>query len=190
MRQQSAEKAFSTYAINTFGLTAIPTALPLVNTRRMFPRTFGQVSLVITWPLHAARSFHQRNIPYLGTSSSQFVVGCSARHPDRHVMLFQHTCPAPLECHISRTMDRTWRTCVLASSLTGHRTKGLFLLGHMKSLLYETPVDSAEDLVARIAVAADKNNTTPGIFGRVRQSFLRRFELRNDTRGRHFQNLV
>ncbi|GBM65368.1 hypothetical protein AVEN_98192-1 [Araneus ventricosus] len=62
--------------------------------------------------------------------------------------------------------------------------------GHMKSLVHETPVNSAADLVARIAVAADKFNTTPGIFERVRQSFLRRCELCNDTRGRHFEHLL
>ncbi|GBN54043.1 hypothetical protein AVEN_169520-1 [Araneus ventricosus] len=69
-------------------------------------------------------------------------------------------------------MDWTWRTCGLACLLTGPQPAGLFLLGHMKSVAYVTPVDSAEDLVARIAIAADKINTTPGILERVRQSFL------------------
>ncbi|GBN03622.1 hypothetical protein AVEN_206132-1 [Araneus ventricosus] len=87
-------------------------------------------------------------------------------------------------------MDRRWRTCGLASSLTRPQPTGLFFWGHMKSLVYETSVDSAEDLVARIVVAADKINTTPGIFERVRQSFLRRCELCNDTRGRYFQHLL
>ncbi|GBM48764.1 hypothetical protein AVEN_24952-1 [Araneus ventricosus] len=64
-----------------------------------------------------------------------------------------------------------------------------FFWGHKKSLVYETPVDSAEDFVQRIVVATDKINTTPGIFERVRQSFLRRCELCNDTRGRHFEHL-
>ncbi|GBM97206.1 hypothetical protein AVEN_20089-1 [Araneus ventricosus] len=89
---------------------------------------------------------------------------------------------ALLECHISRTMDRTWRTCGMASSLTGPQPTGLFLLG--------TPVDSAEDLVARIIVAGGKINATPGIFKRVRQSFLRRCELCNDTRGRHSEHFL
>ncbi|GBO16455.1 hypothetical protein AVEN_183384-1 [Araneus ventricosus] len=87
-------------------------------------------------------------------------------------------------------MDRTWHICDLTSSLTGSQATGFFFWGHMKSLVYETPVDLAEDLVARIAVAADKINTTPGIFLRVRQSFLRRCELCNDTRGRHFEHLL
>ncbi|GBN20883.1 hypothetical protein AVEN_5412-1 [Araneus ventricosus] len=65
-----------------------------------------------------------------------------------------------------------------------------FFWGHMKSLVCETPVDSAEDFVARIVVAADKINTTPGIFERVHWSCLRRCELRNDTHGRHFDHLL
>ncbi|GBN79146.1 hypothetical protein AVEN_272646-1 [Araneus ventricosus] len=65
-----------------------------------------------------------------------------------------------------------------------------FFWVRMKSLVYEASVDSTEDLVARIAVDADKINTTPGIFERVRQSFLRRCELCNDTRGRQFQHLL
>ncbi|GBN34414.1 hypothetical protein AVEN_51170-1 [Araneus ventricosus] len=42
-----------------------------------------------------------------------------------------------------------------------------FFWGHMKSLVNEMPVDSAEDLVARINVAADKINTPPGTLERV-----------------------
>ncbi|GBM74184.1 hypothetical protein AVEN_104808-1 [Araneus ventricosus] len=65
-----------------------------------------------------------------------------------------------------------------------------FFWGHLKSLVHETPMKSAKDLVARIVVAADKINTTPGIFERGRQSFLRRCELCNDTCSRHFENLL
>ena len=65
-----------------------------------------------------------------------------------------------------------------------------FLWGHMKSLIYQLPVDSAEDLVARIIVAADKISATPGIFERVRQLLIRRCELCNTTLGRHFEQLL
>ncbi|GBN98902.1 hypothetical protein AVEN_119552-1 [Araneus ventricosus] len=58
-------------------------------------------------------------------------------------------------------------------------TLDFFFWEHLKSLVYEMPVDSAEDLVARIA--AEKINTTPGILERARQSFLRRCKLCNDT---------
>ncbi|GBM75445.1 hypothetical protein AVEN_182316-1 [Araneus ventricosus] len=54
-----------------------------------------------------------------------------------------------------------------------------FFWGHMKSLVYEMPVNSAEDLIERTVVAADKINTKPAIFERARQSFLCRCELCN-----------
>ncbi|GBN22078.1 hypothetical protein AVEN_266119-1 [Araneus ventricosus] len=44
-----------------------------------------------------------------------------------------------------------------------------FFWGHMKYLVFETPVDSVEDLVTRIILAADKVNTPPGNLDRVRQ---------------------
>ena len=60
----------------------------------------------------------------------------------------------------------------------------------MKSLLYQSPVDSIEGLAARIIVAADKISATPGIFERVRQSIIRRCKLCNTTLGRHFEQLL
>ncbi|KAJ8870549.1 hypothetical protein PR048_029572 [Dryococelus australis] len=45
-----------------------------------------------------------------------------------------------------------------------------FLWGHMKSLIYETPVDSEKDLLARIMVAA--NLGLPGIGDRVYQNMV------------------
>ncbi|GBM44410.1 hypothetical protein AVEN_128271-1 [Araneus ventricosus] len=82
-------------------------------------------------------------------------------------------------------MDQMWQTCGLTSWLIGPEPIGLFLLA-----AYEIFSDSAEDLVARIVVAADKTNTTPGIFERVRWSILRRCELCNDTSCRHFEHLL
>ena len=40
----------------------------------------------------------------------------------------------------------------------------------MKSMVYDSDIDSEEDLVARIVSAAAEIRETPGIFGRVRQS--------------------
>ena len=54
-----------------------------------------------------------------------------------------------------------------------------FFWGHIKSLMYQSPVESAEDLVVRNIVAADKISMTPETFKRVRQSLIRRCELRN-----------
>ncbi|KAJ4439478.1 hypothetical protein ANN_07602 [Periplaneta americana] len=49
-----------------------------------------------------------------------------------------------------------------------------FLWGEMKQLVYETVVETEEDLVARITVAADVIADMPGIFERTRQSMVRR----------------
>ena len=43
-----------------------------------------------------------------------------------------------------------------------------FLWGYMKSMVYETDIDSEEDLVARIVSTAAEIRETPGIFGKVR----------------------
>ena len=43
----------------------------------------------------------------------------------------------------------------------------LFLWGYMKSMVYETDIDSEEDLVACIVSAAAEIRETSGIFGRV-----------------------
>ncbi|GFX86254.1 uncharacterized protein TNCV_2561361 [Trichonephila clavipes] len=51
-----------------------------------------------------------------------------------------------------------------------------YFWGHMKSLVYDTPVDNAEELVARIAVAAGEIRNSPGVFQNVRMSMRRRYE--------------
>ncbi|GFV63423.1 hypothetical protein TNCV_43781 [Trichonephila clavipes] len=46
----------------------------------------------------------------------------------------------------------------------------------MKSLVYETPVNSAEELVARISAAAGEIRNTPEMLSNVRRSMKRRCE--------------
>ncbi|GFU28586.1 hypothetical protein TNCV_467951 [Trichonephila clavipes] len=46
----------------------------------------------------------------------------------------------------------------------------------MKSLVYETPVNSAKELVARISAAAGEIRNTPGLLSNVRRSMKRRCE--------------
>ena len=60
----------------------------------------------------------------------------------------------------------------------------------MKSMVYETDIDSEEDLVARTVSAAAEIRETPGIFGRVRQSMARRCTVCLDVNGRVFQHLL
>ncbi|KAJ8886257.1 hypothetical protein PR048_012466 [Dryococelus australis] len=49
-----------------------------------------------------------------------------------------------------------------------------FLWGHVKCVVYSTPVATRQDLVEQIFVACDQLHQTPHIFARVRQSLLRR----------------
>ena len=61
-----------------------------------------------------------------------------------------------------------------------------FMWGFMKSMVYETGIDSEEDLVACIVSAAAEIRETPGIFGRVRQSVALRCTVCLDVNGRVF----
>ncbi|KAJ8950802.1 hypothetical protein NQ318_012664 [Aromia moschata] len=45
-----------------------------------------------------------------------------------------------------------------------------YLWGHMKQLVYSEPVNSIEELTARIRVAAETIREDPTVFGRVRAS--------------------
>ena len=64
---------------------------------------------------------------------------------------------------------------------------GFLIWGEMKCLVYETAIDTPEELVARVAEAAAIIRETPGCFERVRQSFSRRYQLCINVNGRYFQ---
>ena len=57
-----------------------------------------------------------------------------------------------------------------------------FIWGEMKCLVYETPIDTHEELVARVAEAAAIIRET--------QLFARRYQLCINVNGRHFQQLL
>ena len=56
----------------------------------------------------------------------------------------------------------------------------------MKSMVYETDIDSEDAFVARIVSTAAEVRETPDIFGRVRQSMARRCTVCLDVNGRVF----
>jgi len=66
----------------------------------------------------------------------------------------------------------------------------LFLRSHIKALIYMSPVDSGEDLIARIIEAASTITQQPGIFERTHQSLLRRRRLCIEVGGRTFEHLL
>ena len=65
-----------------------------------------------------------------------------------------------------------------------------FLWGHMKTLVYDTPVESEMDLTARIAVAAGDIAENQQMLSRVTQSFQRRCQVCTEVNGRHFEHLL
>lgn len=65
-----------------------------------------------------------------------------------------------------------------------------FLWGHVKTLVYATPVETVEELTARILAACEEVQQTPGIFGAVRRNLLRRCASCVEAGGRHFEHLL
>ena len=52
-------------------------------------------------------------------------------------------------------MDRSWGPIAWPACSPNLTLLDLFLWGHMKRLVYETPADSEEDLLARVMVVVD-----------------------------------
>ncbi|GFW05831.1 uncharacterized protein TNCV_603031 [Trichonephila clavipes] len=65
-----------------------------------------------------------------------------------------------------------------------------FFWGQMKSLVYETPVNSAEELVARISATAGEIRNTPEMLSNVRRSMKRRCEACITCGGCQFEHLL
>ena len=65
-----------------------------------------------------------------------------------------------------------------------------FLWGHLKSLVYKTPVETNEDLLARVLAGCDEIRNMPGIFERVQNSFLHRCTLCRNGDGGHIEQLL
>ncbi|GBL77704.1 hypothetical protein AVEN_152923-1 [Araneus ventricosus] len=86
--------------------------------------------------------------------------------------------------HLNVTYSRKWigRTAPVAWPPRSPDINpcDFFIWGHFKSLVYATPVNTPEDLIARIIVAEADIKSIPGIFERVRESFIRRCKLCND----------
>ena len=64
-----------------------------------------------------------------------------------------------------------------------------FLKGHIKILVYKTPVPDEETLLTRILAASDEVRGMPDVFGRVHQFFLHRCNACIECGGRHFEHI-
>lgn len=65
-----------------------------------------------------------------------------------------------------------------------------FLWGYIKALVYETTINSAEELVARIVAAAGEVKDTPNVFDKIRSSMRRRCEACITANGRNFEHFL
>jgi len=65
-----------------------------------------------------------------------------------------------------------------------------YLWGHMKTLVYETPVQSEMDLVARVAVAAGDIAEDRRMLSLLQESLQRRCQLCIEVGGSHFEQLL
>lgn len=65
-----------------------------------------------------------------------------------------------------------------------------FVWGHLKSMVYSTPVQDIEDLRQRVENGCQIIRNTPGIFERVRQSMTRRAQQCIAVHGGHFEHLL
>lgn len=65
-----------------------------------------------------------------------------------------------------------------------------YLWGHLKQLVYATPVDSVEELVDRIENAAQTIRQNPAVLSRVQESLIRRARACLDNNGLHFEQFL
>jgi hypothetical protein len=65
-----------------------------------------------------------------------------------------------------------------------------YLWGHLKSLVYATPVNTQQELWQRVWVACDTVKTSPGVFERVRQSTVRSARACVEVEGSNFEHLL
>jgi hypothetical protein len=65
-----------------------------------------------------------------------------------------------------------------------------YLWGHLKSLVYATPVNIQQELWQRVWVACDTVKTSLGLFERVRQSTVRRARACVEMEGSNFEHLL
>lgn len=124
--------------------------------------------------------------------------------PIRREMIFQQDgAPAHfgrfVRAHLNETFPLRWIGRAAANDLVLARWPArspdlnpldFCLWGWMKALVYETPVDLEEDLIARILAAALVIQETPEIFANIRESMHKRCTTCIQANGAHFEQLL
>ena len=98
--------------------------------------------------------------------------------------------PQPSQCCISWSLDWKRRPYSMACEVTWPESPSLFLCEYLNSLVFETPVETDKELVARIVAVYDIIHNTSGIFVRVRQNPARRCHFCIEVNSRRFEQLL
>ena len=99
-------------------------------------------------------------------------------------------CPQPSQCCISGSLDLKGWPYSMACEVIWPVLLHYFLWGYLQSLVFETPVETDIELIARIVAAYDIIQNTSGIFVRVRQNLVRRCHVCIKVDGRQFEQLL
>lgn len=123
----------------------------------------------------------------------------SVPHTVRRNLWFQHDGAPPhygrcVRSHLNASFGQRWigRGGPVAWPPRSPDLSSLdfFLWGAMKAAVYDTPVESALDLVARIVCAAADIQANAGVYERVRQSMIRRCNACIACHGGNFEHLL
>lgn len=114
-------------------------------------------------------------------------------------MFFMHDgCPAHYSRNVREHLDQTFPERWIgrggpkhwAARSPDHNPIDFYLWGHIKQLVYATPVDTIDILRERIIQAFETVRNQPGITERVRNSIVRRAEACIDAQGQHFEHFL
>ena len=131
--------------------------------------------------------------------STGIAATCTCNTAPKHVVYvrwcantFFYCSMQPPQFHISRQMDRLDAVDLLlglhALRTSIHWTS--ILGGHFKSLVYETPMDTPEDVLVRIVVAAGNVPWSIDVFQHVRQCLQCRCHLCDTVHRRNLEQLL
>ena len=100
------------------------------------------------------------SLSFSGWQATRNAGGNPVGTQEKHAVPAQQGCssfcmsgPRTSHCHLQQLLERKERACGLASQVTRHHIH-FFLWGHIKALIYTSPADSKEDLIARIVEVA------------------------------------
>lgn len=171
-----------------------------MDSRKVFPSTCGQASLAIVWLGHI--SYHPVSPgPIYLTFLQEILPELLEDVPldIRQHMWFQHDgAPAHFSLAVREYANQTFGDRWIGRGgpvAWPPRSPDLtpldfFLWGHIKALVYATPIETVEDLVARILAAAEEVQNMPGIFERIQRNMLRRCNSCIEVDGGHFEQLL